>query len=148
MFRRVSNLHAQQVDLSDQNACEREFHLLNDRYDYFNPSFEHLGEQEIMKCEVYAGGSTEELGYTPRFAEYRFHQNEMHGRFKDNLSFWHLGRIFSSAPSLNESFIYMQPSVFDRVFAVSGAEHFKCSMIFNVQSLNPFSKYGTPMLLA
>lgn len=130
------------------NSMRRFKFKLNDRYDYFNPSFEHLGEQEIMKCEVYAGGSTEELGYTPRFAEYRFHQNEMHGRFKDNLSFWHMGRMFTSAPALNAAFIYMQPSVFDRVFAVSGAEHFKCSMIFNVQALNPISKYGTPMLLA
>lgn len=130
------------------NSMRRFKFKLNDRYDYFNPSFEHLGEQEIMECEVYAGGSDSELGYTPRFAEYRFHQNEVHGRFKDNLSFWHMGRMFTSAPALNASFIYMQPAVFDRVFAVSGAEHFKCSMIFNVQALNPMSKYGTPMLLA
>ena len=129
------------------NSMRRFKFKLNDRYDYFNPSFEHLGEQEIMKCEVFAGGSSDELGYTPRFAEYRFHQNEVHGRFKDNLSFWHLGRMFLYAPSLNADFIYMQPAVFDRVFAVSGAEHFKCSMIFNVQALNPISKYGTPMLL-
>lgn len=130
------------------NSMRRFKFKLNDRYDYFNPSFEHLGEQEIMKCEVFAGGSSEELGYTPRFAEYRFHQNEVHGRFKDNLSFWHMGRMFTSAPSLSADFIYMQPAVFDRVFAVSGAEHYKCSMIFNVQALNPISKYGTPMLLA
>lgn len=130
------------------NSMRRFKFKLNDRYDYFNPSFEHLGEQAIMKCEVWAGGNDQDFGYTPRFAEYRFHQNEVHGRFKDNLAFWNLSRKFTTQPALNPAFIYMQPESFDRVFAVAGAEHFKVSFIFNVIALNPISKYGTPMLLA
>lgn len=122
----------------------------NDIYDYFNPSFEHLGEQAIKKIEIYAGSSDPDgdFGYTPRYAEYRFHSNEMHGAFKDSLAFWSLGRIFSSQPYLNSNFVYMQPAVLDRIFAVANKPNMVISMIFNVKSIKPVSKYGTPMLLA
>lgn len=122
----------------------------NDRYDYFNPSFEHLGEQEIKNVELYAGSSNPNgvFGYTPRFTEYRFHINEMHGEFKSSLAFWSLGRIFSSQPALNASFVYMQPAAFDRIFAVANQPNLVVSMLFHVRSIKPVSKYGTPMLLA
>ncbi len=122
----------------------------NDPYDYFNPSFEHLGEQSILNIEVFAGSDNPsgEFGYTPRFTEYRFHNNEMHGAFKDSLSFWTLGRIFDSQPALNADFVYMQPKVFDRIFAVDGQPNMLVSMLFHTRAIKPVSKYGTPMLLA
>ncbi len=122
----------------------------NDIYDYYNPSFQHLGEQAIKNIELYAGTDDPDgdFGYTPRYTEYRFHANEMHGEFKDTLAYWSLGRIFGSTPALNAKFIYMQPSVFDRIFAVSGQPNMIVSMLFHVKSIKPISKYGTPMLLA
>lgn len=122
----------------------------NDIYDYFNPSFEHLGEQSINKIELYSASTDPEgeFGYTPRYNEYRFHNNEMHGAFKDSLSFWTLGRLFSSQPALNANFVYMQPSVFNRIFAVSNSAPMLVSMLFRQRIVQPVSKYGTPMLLA
>lgn len=122
----------------------------NDIYDYFNPSFEHLGEQAIKNIEIFAGSATPDgdFGYTPRYTEYRFHSNEMHGEFKDSLAFWSLGRIFDSQPALNAEFIYMQPSVFNRIFAVSNQPSMIVSMLFKTKAIKPVSKYGTPMLLA
>lgn len=122
----------------------------NDRYDYYNPSFQHLGEQSIKNIEVFAGTDNPDgdFAYTPRFAEYRFHLNEMHGEFKDSLSFWSLGRIFDSTPALNAKFIYMQPHVFDRIFAVAGQPSMIVSMLFRSRVVQPISRYGTPMLLA
>lgn len=122
----------------------------NDIYDYFNPSFEHLGEQAILNMELYAPSSQplKEFAYTPRYNEYRFHNNEMHGAFKDSLAFWTLGRIFSSQPALNAKFVYMQPSVFNRIFAVANEPPMLVSMLFRVKIIQPVSKYGTPMLLA
>lgn len=122
----------------------------NDIYDYFNPSFEHLGEQEIKKIEIYGGATDPDgaFGYTPRYNEYRFHSNEMHGEFKNTLAYWTLGRVFSSTPGLNKKFIYMQPSVFDRIFAVSGQPSMLCSFLFRQRIVQPVSKYGTPMLLS
>lgn len=121
----------------------------NDVYDYFNPSFEHLGEQPILNIELYAGSATPdgEFGYTPRYNEYRFHLNEMHGQFKDSLAFWTLGRIFNGTPALNADFVYMQPAVFDRIFAVKNQDAMLASMLFRTRIIQPVSKYGTPMLL-
>lgn len=122
----------------------------NDIYDYFNPSFEHLGEQPIYNIELFAGtdNPSGEFGYTPRYTEYRFHNNEMHGAFKDTLSFWTLGRIFEETPALNAQFVYMQPKVFDRIFAVENQPNMLVSMLFHTRAIKPVSKYGTPMLLA
>lgn len=122
----------------------------NDIYDYFNPSFEHLGEQAINNIELYSAASNPsgEFGYTPRYNEYRFHSNEMHGEFKNSLAFWSLGRIFSEQPALNADFTYMQPSAFDRIFAVSGQPNMIVSMIFRTRIVQPVSKYGTPLLMS
>lgn len=122
----------------------------NDRYDYYNPSFQHLGEQSIKNIEVFAGTDDPEgdFAYTPRYAEYRFHLNEMHGEFKDSLAYWSLGRIFTSTPALNPKFVYMQPHVFDRIFAVAGQPSMLVSMLFRARVVQPISRYGTPMLLA
>lgn len=122
----------------------------NDIYDYFNPSFEHLGEQPIYNIELFAGtdNPSGEFGYTPRYTEYRFHNNEMHGAFKDSLSWWTLGRIFEETPALNAQFVYMQPKVFDRIFAVENQPNMLVSMLFHTRAIKPVSKYGTPMLLA
>lgn len=122
----------------------------NDIYDYFNPSFEHLGEQAIKKVEIYSGSNDPDgdFAYTPRYNEYRFHMNEMHGAFKDTLSYWTLGRIFDGQPALNADFVYMQPKNFNRIFAVEGEPPMLVSMIFRQRIVQPVSKYGTPMLLA
>lgn len=136
------------------NGISRFLLKLNDRYDYFNPSFEHLGEQEIQNIEIFSGGNSNDFGYTPRFAEYRFHQNEQHGEFKGSLAHWTLGRIFDQTPALNADFIYMQPNVLNRIFAVktdsSGrpVPNCLCSLKFSVRVIQPVSRYGTPMLLA
>lgn len=121
---------------------------LRDIYDFFNPSFEHLGEQEIDVRELYAGAASKVFGYTPRYAEYRFWPNEVHGLFKSSLSYWSTARIFSEAPSLNSDFVYIQPDPIKRIYATTGEDnHVLVDMYWVVQSLQPMSKYGTPMLL-
>lgn len=126
---------------------------INDRFEYFNPSFVHIGEQEVRNYEIYASGDDKEFGYQPRYTEYRFHSNEMHGQFKDSLSFWTLGRIFDSQPALNAAFIYMQPRALSRIFAVQADSNgfvypnMLVSMKFNVSLVQPLSKYGTPSLI-
>lgn len=132
---------------------------LNDRFVYYNPSFAHIGEQEVYNYEVFAGSygyslGNQEFGYQPRYTEYRFHANEMHGEFKNSLSFWTLGRIYNSQPALNTKFVYMQPKAMQRIFAVQFdsnghmVRNVLASLKFNVAVLQPLSRYGTPGLLA
>lgn len=129
---------------------------LNDRFDYYNPSFAHIGEQPVWDYEIFAPyGVTppKEFGYQPRYTEYRFHANEMHGEFKSSLSYWTLGRIFNSAPALNAAFIYMQPEALNRIFAVQKTakdfiyRNVLASLYFQCAVIQPLSRYGTPGLM-
>lgn len=125
----------------------------NDLYDWFNPTFERIGEQPIKMAEIYAGAdvSADDIfGYQRRYAEYTFKNDQMHGAFKNSLSFWTAGlRIFDSKPALNQQFIYVQPGVFDRIFAVAEAEN-DGNILFWWQHAyyvkQPVSKFGTPGL--
>lgn len=140
------------------NGLSRFDTKLNDRFQYYNPSFAHIGEQEVFNYEVYAGSygtetGSQEFGYQPRYTEYRFHANEMHGDFKGSLSFWTLGRIFQSQPALNRQFVYMQPRAMQRIFRVefdiddNMINNVLCSLKFSVAMLQPLSRYGTPGLM-
>jgi hypothetical protein len=140
------------------NTLSRHDTKLNDRFAYYNPSFAHIGEQEVYNYEVYAGSfgtetGSQEFGYQPRYTEYRFHANEMHGDFKGSLSYWTLGRIFSGQPALNRQFVYMQPRAMQRIFVAQfdSNDHMirnvLCSLKFSVAVLQPLSRYGTPGLL-
>lgn len=126
---------------------------INDRFEYFNPTFVHIGEQPVYNYEIFASGDDKEFGYQPRYTEYRFHSNEMHGEFKNTLLYWTLGRVFDSQPALNASFIYMQPRALSRIFAVRETtdgfvkENMLVSLKFNVSVVQPISRYGTPGLL-
>lgn len=137
-------------------GLNKDWTKLNDRYDFFNPSFEHLGEQEIKKHELFFSGNDKTnnstFGYTPRYAEYKHWDNEVAGQFRDTLAFWTLVRKFDSAPSLNSNFIYTQYAETVRPFAVqevSGKpiDHCLNELYFEVKAVLPMSKYGTPMLL-
>lgn len=134
-------------------GIERNKMKLNDIYTWFNPSFEHIGEQPIYMAELYAGANVspdEVFGYQRRYAEYTFKNDRMCGAFKNSLSHWTAGlRIFDSKPALNQQFIYVQPEVFDRIFAV-GNNNQDGNVLFwfyhNYVVKQPISKFGTPGL--
>lgn len=141
------------------NILSRHDTKLNDRFVYYNPSFAHIGEQEVYNYEIFAGSygtelGSQEFGYQPRYTEYRFHANEMHGEFKNSLAYWTLGRIFESQPALNRQFVYMQPKAMQRIFTAQFdsndlmIRNVLCSLKFSVAVLQPLSRYGTPGLLA
>lgn len=134
-------------------GIERNKMKTNDIYDWFNPTFEHIGEQPIYMAELYAGADVqpgEVFGYQRRYAEYTFKNDRMCGAFKNNLSHWTAGlRIFDSKPALNQQFIYVQPNTFDRIFAVGDVDN-DGNVLFwwyhNYVVKQPQSKYGTPGL--
>ncbi|KAF2378742.1 hypothetical protein BSN82_17545, partial [Acinetobacter baylyi] len=77
------------------------------------PEFEHIGEEAILNREVYADNSINPnaaFGYTPRYSDYKYNNNQVSGQFRTTYNNWHMGRIFASIPSLNESFISCDPT--------------------------------------
>lgn len=126
-----------------------------DRLDHYWPQFAHLGEQEIKTNEIYCNPSlppSEDkgdttFGYTPRYAEYKYMMDSIHGDFRDSLSFWHMGRIFSGAPALNEAFLTNVEDAANRVFNVVDEDVDKIwiNVHHNLKALRKMPKYGTPL---
>lgn len=121
-----------------------------DNMDFYFPEFAHLGEQEIKNEELYLNQYDADnegtFGYTPRYAEYKYSQNEAHGDFRGNMAFWHLNRIFTSKPNLNTTFVECNPS--NRVFATAETSDDKywVQIYQDIKALRLMPKYGTPML--
>jgi hypothetical protein len=119
-----------------------------DKFDYFWPSFAHLGEQSILNKELFFQHSSPDgtFGYTPRYAEYKFGQNSVHGDFRTNLLFWHMSRQFSAAPALNKDFVASDPT--HRIFAVTTptVDKLYCHVYHNCRAIRPMPKFGTPTI--
>ena len=117
------------ADLSYQQGLHKMW-TRKSRYDFYWPEFANLGEQVVESRELYADGTGDEsegtgdysvFGYQERYAEYRYKQQLITGRFRSNaaqkLDIWHLAQNFSSRPTLNASYIEDNPPV-NRIIAV------------------------------
>ena len=121
--------------------------------DYYWPEFANIGEQPIKNGEIYydyenSSQNDGEFGYAPRYAEYRYNPNEVHGEFRNSLRFWHLGRKFSALPHLNRSFIEYDNNNVDNVLAVSSdvAHPLYCQFFNNVSAYRLIPKYADAYL--
>lgn len=121
-----------------------------DRFDYYWPTFAHLGEQEIKQSEIYvdwenAAGNDETFGYTPRYSEYKYIPSSVHGAFRSSLAYWHSGRIFANKPTLSRQFVSADPTT--RIFAVEDPEVEKLyvQLYHDLKAIRPMPKYGSPM---
>lgn len=82
------------------------------RNDFYSPTFANIGEQPIMKSELFFGnsaGDDDVFGYQEAWYEYRHTPNKVTGDLNpDNgdvsLSHWTYANRFESAPILNEEF--------------------------------------------
>jgi hypothetical protein len=123
-----------------------------DKFDYFYPQFANIGEQEIKNKELYVDSNMtpEQLegtfGYIPRYTEYRFAQNTIHGEFKTTLEYWHLGRKFANQPQLNDQFIKIEEN--NRIFAYEDpeADHLYCHLYFRINAKRPLPLFNVPSI--
>lgn len=128
-----------------QDGMPKMFLKTTDAFQYYQPSFANIGEQEVLRKEVYAyhAQGDETFGYVPRYAEYKYMPSRVAGDFRTTLDFWHLGRIFAAMPSLNQEFIECNPDT--RIFAVEGEDQKLYAHVLNkVKAIRPMPKYGTP----
>lgn len=117
-------------------------------YEYFYPDFAHIGEQEVQNREIYAFQGDAEgkatFGYLPRFTEYKVEKSRVSGDFRTNLAFWHMARIFSAPPVLNQAFVECTPR--EDMFAVTDPDVQKLYMHIQhrVRAVRRMPKFGTP----
>lgn len=141
------------ADLTYQQGINKMW-LRSTVYDFYWPTFAHLGEQAIELREIYAQGTeadTTVFGYQERYAEYRYKPSQITGKFRSsvtggNLDVWHLSQFFSNAPTLNEEFITENPPV-KRIIAVQDEPEFLLDIGFRYTTVRPMPMFGTPGLV-
>lgn len=117
-----------------ENAVPRKF-LRTDAMDYWQKELEVLPWQSITEQEVYAPGSTSTVfGYVPKYDEYRHSVNHVSGTFRDGTEGdWHMARRFTSAPTLNGSFVECTPT--DRIYSDTSMAEVLVNVYNNVQAM-------------
>lgn len=116
-----------------------------DRFDHFTPQFEHIGEQPVYNKELYASNydqADDVFGYLPRYAEYKYSNDEIHGEFRDTLKYWTLARSFSEQPTLTKEFIECTPS--NEIFAMPNEQNLLVQLHHNILAKRKMSVYSTP----
>lgn len=141
------------ADLTYQQGINKMW-LRSTVYDFYWPTFAHLGEQAIELREIYAQGTksdTTVFGYQERYAEYRYKPSQITGKFRSSvangsLDKWHLSQYFRNAPTLNEEFIVENPPI-NRIVAVPDEPEFLLDIGFRYTTVRPMPMFGTPGLV-
>lgn len=141
------------ADLTYQQGINRMW-IRSTVYDWYWPTFAHLGEQAILLKEIYATGDTKQdnsvFGYQERYAEYRYKPSVICGKFrsniKGNLDVWHLSQYFNTAPKLSPEFI-LEDVPIKRIVAVPSEPQFLIDIGFKYTTVRPMPMFGTPGLV-
>lgn len=128
-------------------GIDRQF-ILDDMYDLPFPEFMHLGEREILNCEIYAKGDNSDLGewgYRPMYDEHRFKTDRIMGDMRDLQSYWSINEKFADRPELNQQFLECNPN--KDIFFVKDMPSFIVHMGFKVATYRPLPVLGEPGMI-
>lgn len=120
-----------------------------DKFDYFWPLFEHLGDEAIKNKRLYLTNdesyNEDTFGYNERYADYKYYPNRVAGEFADNLTFFHLARKFDNKPNLNGEFISCVPRT--DIFAVEqNVHHYYIDAFFDITAIRPMKHHPQPKI--
>ena len=123
--------------------------LRRSRYDFYFPEFANLSEQAVYNCEIYATDNETTnksvFGYQGRYDEMRTKRNMVCGQMRDVFDYWHLGRIFASAPALNWEFVKCVPD--KRIFAAPSEPGFIVQFANLIKAWRPMPIQSDPGLI-
>ena len=126
------------------------------QYDFYLPTLNNIGEQPIMKYELYSNaGDSQIFGYNEAWVHYRSLPNKICGALnstsKSGLDIWHFGDEYSDAPSLVQSWIEEPYSFVDRALSVDGTSpntpQFMFDMFYDLKAVRVVSTYSDPGLI-
>lgn len=122
--------------------------------DFYYPVFANLGEQAILKKEIYLSGTTADeqaFGYQEAWAEYRMKPNRISGKFRSNatgtLDSWHYGDNYKETPSLSQAWMKEGDSEIQRTLAVDNEPQFIMDTVIDNTSVRPMPMYSIPGLV-
>lgn len=123
------------------------------RFDFYWPSFAHLGEQAVLNQEIFVqgtGADDDVFGYQERAAEYRYKPSMVTGKFNSDyatpLDNWHLAQDFAALPVLGDTFIKENPPM-ARIKAVTSEPDFLFDAVLSLHCARPMPVYSVPGLI-
>jgi len=149
----IIGLVSVRADLTYQQGLNRMWSRRS-RFDFYWPALSHIGEQAVLRKEIYANGNDAQdntvFGYQERYAEYRYKPSNISSIFRStapqSLDAWHLSQEFENAPVLGPDFIVENPPV-DRVIAVQTEPQFISDFFFKMRCVRPMPIYSVPGLM-
>jgi hypothetical protein len=154
----VVGLISVRSELSYNQGVPRHFSRRT-RYDFYWPSLAGLGEQAILRKEIFAVGNPTSddavFGYQERWHEYRTRTSDVTGRFRtqapSSLSAWHLAQNFASTPTLGQTFIEDTPPM-ARVLSAGAtatqlSQEYLADILIQREAVRPLPMFGTPVTL-
>lgn len=143
-------------DHTYQQGLERMFSRKN-KLDYYFPVFANLGEQAVLKKELYAQGTEtdeEAFGYQECWADYRMKPNRICGAFRSNatgtLDSWHYGDNYTRAPALSQEWMKEGSAEIARTLAVENKVNepqFIADILVKNTTVRPMPMYSVPGLI-
>lgn len=122
--------------------------------DFYYPVFANLGEQAILKKELYLTGTSTDnqaFGYQEAWAEYRMKPNRISGKFRSNatgtLDSWHYGDNYAETPSLSQAWMKEGDTEIQRTLAVEDEPQFIMDTVIDNTSVRPMPMYSIPGLV-
>jgi len=149
----ILGLVSVRADLTYQQGMDRMWSRQT-KYDFYWPALRNLGEQEVLRKEIFASGVSAEddlvFGYQERWAEYRHAQSRITGVLRSDatasLDNWHLSQDFAAAPVLNNVFIEENPPV-ERIVAVTDEPQFIFDGFYSIKATRPLPTFSVPGMI-
>lgn len=125
------------------------------RFDFFNPSLQHLSEQEVRNGELFIsfsdGKNDDTLGFQAYANELRSSTDKVVGDMRDGLKYWNQAIHFSNRPNLNQAFLNSSSysDNFNQTFVQ--VQNNPCNIIVDFYNdldvYRPMVRYSTPGLV-
>lgn len=125
------------------------------KYDFFNPFLQNIGDQAVLRQEIYladadAASDATVFGYQERYAEYMYLRSHILGKLRPAYSapydYWHLSPELASAPTLSQTFIESDPPI-SRIVAITSEPAFTMNVRFDCTMTRPMSLHSIPGML-
>lgn len=133
------------------------------KFDMYWPQLANIGETRVLNKRIYAQGSNvvdsdgnvvddQVFGYQEAWAEYRYLENTVHGKFRSNatgsLDSWHYADYYTTLPiGVSDSWIDEPSTNVARTLAVTGQPQFFGDFYFKMKAYRPMPVESIPGLI-
>jgi len=128
-----------------------------ERFDYYDPSLAHIGEQPVYKTELMAGIANlitaDVFGYQEAWADYRYNPARVSGLFRPyvtgSLGIWNYADDYTAEMSLNQAFVEVDPTTIDRTLAVAStvSDQIIADIYLEIKATRALPLYSVPGLI-